>query len=101
YLYYNNKTDLCFCKNDKLTCLSMSIIQNLTVKRLADTVLIIESLIRYNNLLFKESMSGFEKAAAEKVDVNDIIKISDTEKKNDLTIVSIKRMSTSFKYKTL
>ncbi|EGE83135.1 hypothetical protein BDDG_06079 [Blastomyces dermatitidis ATCC 18188] len=54
-----------------------------------------------NNLLFKKSVPGFEKTAAEKTDVDDIVKISDTEKKNDLTIVSMKRMSTSFKCKIL
>ncbi|OAT00006.1 uncharacterized protein BDCG_16416 [Blastomyces dermatitidis ER-3] len=46
-------------------------------------------------------MSGFEKTAAEKTDVNDIIKISDTEKKDNLTIVSMKKMSMSFKHKIL
>ncbi|EEQ85960.2 uncharacterized protein BDCG_09229 [Blastomyces dermatitidis ER-3] len=54
-----------------------------------------------NNLLFEESVSEFEKTAAEKTDINDIIEISDTEKKNDSTIVSMKRTSTSFKHKTL
>ncbi|OAT09522.1 hypothetical protein BDBG_05282 [Blastomyces gilchristii SLH14081] len=35
------------------------------------------------------------------MNVDDIIKISDTEKKDDSTIVSMKRISISFKYKTL
>ncbi|OAT13232.1 hypothetical protein BDBG_17756 [Blastomyces gilchristii SLH14081] len=46
-------------------------------------------------------MSEFEKTAAEKTDVNDIIEISDTEKKNNSTIVSMKKISISFKHKTL
>ncbi|KMW68953.1 hypothetical protein BDDG_13159, partial [Blastomyces dermatitidis ATCC 18188] len=47
------------------------------------------------------SVSEFEKTAAEKMNVNNIIKISDTEKNDNSTIVLIKRISTSFKYKTL
>ncbi|EQL35629.1 hypothetical protein BDFG_02827 [Blastomyces dermatitidis ATCC 26199] len=46
-------------------------------------------------------MSEFEKTAAEKMNVDNIIEISDTEKKDNSTIVSMKRMSISFKHKTL
>ncbi|OAT01676.1 uncharacterized protein BDCG_17197 [Blastomyces dermatitidis ER-3] len=46
-------------------------------------------------------MPEFEKTAAEKTDIDDIVKISDTEKKNDSTIVSMKKMPISFKHKTL
>ncbi|KMW67730.1 hypothetical protein BDDG_12278 [Blastomyces dermatitidis ATCC 18188] len=35
------------------------------------------------------------------MNVDNIIEISDTEKKNNSTIVSMKRMLTSFKYKVL
>ncbi|EQL32252.1 hypothetical protein BDFG_05608 [Blastomyces dermatitidis ATCC 26199] len=88
-------------QNDKLTHSSMSIMQDLTVKRLVNTVSIIERLTGHNNLLFEESVPGFEKTAAEKINVNNIIEISDTEKKDDLTIVLMKRMSISFKCKML
>ncbi|KMW68165.1 hypothetical protein BDDG_12616, partial [Blastomyces dermatitidis ATCC 18188] len=47
------------------------------------------------------SVPGFEKTTAEKTDVDDIIEISDMRKKNNLTIVSMKRISMSFKYKAL
>ncbi|EQL27771.1 hypothetical protein BDFG_09427 [Blastomyces dermatitidis ATCC 26199] len=46
-------------------------------------------------------MPGFEKTAAEKTDVDDIIEISNIEKKDNLTIVLMKKMSISFKYKVL
>ncbi|OAT02509.1 uncharacterized protein BDCG_17604 [Blastomyces dermatitidis ER-3] len=49
----------------------------------------------------EELMSEFEKTAAEKMNVDDIIKISDMRKKDDSTIVSMKRMSMSFKHKAL
>ncbi|KMW68372.1 hypothetical protein BDDG_12781, partial [Blastomyces dermatitidis ATCC 18188] len=74
-------------QNDKLTHSSMSIMQDPTVKRLTDVISIIERLTEY---MFKESMSGFEKTAAEKTDINDIIKI-----------ISMKKMSMSFKHKIL
>ncbi|OAT00220.1 uncharacterized protein BDCG_16521 [Blastomyces dermatitidis ER-3] len=54
-----------------------------------------------NNLLFKESVSGFEKAAAEETDVDNIIEISDTRKEDNSTIVSMKKMPMSFKCKVL
>ncbi|KMW66967.1 hypothetical protein BDDG_11816 [Blastomyces dermatitidis ATCC 18188] len=46
-------------------------------------------------------MPGFEKTAAEKTDVDDIIEISDIEKKDDSTIVLMKRTLISFKHKML
>ncbi|KLJ05357.1 hypothetical protein EMPG_11165 [Blastomyces silverae] len=46
-------------------------------------------------------MSEFEKTAAEKMNMNDIIKISDAEKKNNLTNILMKKTSTSFKCKIL
>ncbi|EGE86687.2 hypothetical protein BDDG_09636, partial [Blastomyces dermatitidis ATCC 18188] len=95
------QTDLHFQQNDKLTHLSVSIMQDPTVKGLTDAISIIERLAECNNLLFKESVPGFEKTVIEETDVDDIIEVSDTEEKDNLTIVSMKRMSTSFKCKVL
>ncbi|EQL28007.1 hypothetical protein BDFG_09208, partial [Blastomyces dermatitidis ATCC 26199] len=53
------------------------------------------------NLLFKERISEFKKTAAEKTDVNNIIKISDIKEKNNLTNISMKKISISFIYKML
>ncbi|EGE87043.2 hypothetical protein BDDG_09995, partial [Blastomyces dermatitidis ATCC 18188] len=89
------QTDLCFQQNDKLAHLSMSIMQDLTVKGLADVISIIERLTGY------KSVPGFEKTAVKKTDVDDIIEVSDTEKKDNSTIVSIKKTSISFKCKAL
>ncbi|EQL27878.1 hypothetical protein BDFG_09320, partial [Blastomyces dermatitidis ATCC 26199] len=47
------------------------------------------------------SMPRFEKTVTEKMNIDNIIEISDMKKKNNLTIVSMKRMSMSFKYKIL
>ncbi|KLJ13214.1 hypothetical protein EMPG_11840, partial [Blastomyces silverae] len=44
YLYYDDKTDLHFHKNEKSAHSSVSIIQNLTVKRLLNTMSIIKRL---------------------------------------------------------
>ncbi|KMW69237.1 hypothetical protein BDDG_13404, partial [Blastomyces dermatitidis ATCC 18188] len=85
------QTDLHFQQNNKLAYLSMSIMQDLTVKRLENVISIVERLaghskkmsfinheffILLNNLLFKESVSGFEKTAVKKMNADDIIKIT-------------------------
>ncbi|KLJ12506.1 hypothetical protein EMPG_12461, partial [Blastomyces silverae] len=54
-----------------------------------------------DNLLFRESISNFEKTVIMSRDMNNIIEISDTEKENDSTNTLMKRISTSLKYKTL
>ncbi|KLJ05779.1 hypothetical protein EMPG_10776, partial [Blastomyces silverae] len=48
HLHYNDKTDLHFYKNEKSAHSSVSILQNSTVKRLTDTVLIIKRLTEYS-----------------------------------------------------
>ncbi|OAT00729.1 uncharacterized protein BDCG_16751 [Blastomyces dermatitidis ER-3] len=89
HLHYDDKTDLHFWQNDKLACLSMSIMQDLTVKGLADAVLIIERLAGHMCLDLK-------KAVAEEVDVDDIIEVSDMKKKDNSTIVSMKENAYTF-----
>ncbi|KLJ09069.1 hypothetical protein EMPG_09248, partial [Blastomyces silverae] len=54
-----------------------------------------------DNLLFRESVSDFEKTVIMSENVNNIIEISNAEEENNSTNTSMKRMSTSSKYKAL